>query len=146
MNLDYVKTFIYTNILQRNAWTHSHAAHSSQPRTLPPRLRDELFSHRPVDSLGMFIYSAAMLVFSHFLFSNSTLVCSARFTSKRRQYPNLRLPSSPVKTKENISLPNRSRESIHLFFCYTNDKHTYIQAMRVLFYYFCKQLPRTPEL
>lgn len=26
------------------------------------------------------------------------------FTSKRRQYPNLRLPSSPVKTKANISL------------------------------------------
>lgn len=32
------------------------------------------------------------------------LFYSFLFTSKRRQYPNLLLPSSPVKTKENISL------------------------------------------
>lgn len=44
------------------------------------------------------------MVFGHFLSGSRALIYSAAFTSKRRQYPNLLLPSSPVRTKANISL------------------------------------------
>lgn len=111
---------------QTETYVKAHTYTLSQSHTLPPRLRDLLFSHRHVDYFGTLIYSAVIVVFSHFLFGSSTLIYSAHllFTSKRRQYPNLLLPSSPVKTKANISLWGK-----------THKKHTNKHVISIFWLY-----------
>lgn len=77
------KMFICTSVMlkithtveihrQNHVKAHTHTL--SQSHTLPPRLWDGLFSHRHADYFGTLIYSAVIVVFSHFLFSSGALI------------------------------------------------------------------------
>ncbi len=105
-----IKTLIYTSAVlkpthtvkqhRQKTYVKAHTHTLSQSHTLPPRLWDGLFSHRHADYFGTLIYSAVIVVFSHFLFSSSTLIYSTYFY----------LPVNAGSNQTSCSHPLQSRQ------------------------------------
>ncbi len=126
--------------MQRHVHTHTHTL--SQSHTLPPRLWDGLFSHRHADYFGTLIYSAVILVFSHFLSDSGALIYSSHFY--------LPVNAGSIRTSCSHPLRSKQRRTSHYegwpttntqintwlaYFDCTYEKYTHIDNTDISYFY-----------